>query len=110
MLVFGLMEGAMLGQLTLLVLECVGRHKINQAWGVMQCFIGMSVSIGPPLAGEFRLHLFQNLSERPCLDVTVTQCLKDTIHAVYILGHTRLLVLIHSITLYYLTKKIICIF
>lgn len=51
MLVFGLMEGAMLGQLTLLVLECVGRHKINQAWGVMQCFIGMSVSIGPPLAG-----------------------------------------------------------
>ena len=55
MLVFGLMEGAMLGQLTLLVLECVGRHKINQAWGVMQCFIGMSVSIGPPLAGEFGL-------------------------------------------------------
>ena len=55
MLVFGLMEGAMVGQLTLLVLECVGRHKINQAWGVMQCFIGMSVSIGPPLAGEFRL-------------------------------------------------------
>ena len=64
MLVFGLMEGAMLGQLTLLVLECVGRPKINQAWGVMQCFIGMSVSIGPPLAGEFGLIICSRVSPK----------------------------------------------
>ncbi|KAJ7379465.1 hypothetical protein OS493_015248 [Desmophyllum pertusum] len=48
---FGLMEGAMVGQFPLLVLECVGKHKVNQAWGYIMLFTGVSVGIGPPLAG-----------------------------------------------------------
>lgn len=50
-IVFGLMEGAQMGQLTLLVLECVGNDKVNQAWGYLMPFLGLSIGIGPPLAG-----------------------------------------------------------
>ena len=51
-IVFGLMEGAMLGQLSLLLLECCGKHKVNQAWGYMILFTGVSFGIGSPMAGE----------------------------------------------------------
>lgn len=50
-IVFGLMEGAMMGQFSLLVLECVGKHKVNQAWGYLMLFVGVSIGIGPPLSG-----------------------------------------------------------
>ena len=53
-IVFGLMEGAQMGQLTLLVLECVGNDKVNQAWGYLMPFLGLSIGIGPPLAGELK--------------------------------------------------------
>lgn len=49
--VFGLMDGAMNGQFSLLILKCVGKHKLNQAWGQVFFFLGLSVCIGPPLAG-----------------------------------------------------------
>jgi len=51
--VFGLMDGAMNGQFSLLILKCVGKHKLNQAWGHVMFFLGLSVCIGPPLAGKF---------------------------------------------------------
>jgi len=49
--VLGLTEGAMLGQLSLLVLECCGKHKVNQAWGYIIFFTGVSFGIGSPMAG-----------------------------------------------------------
>ena len=51
-IVFGLMEGAMLGQLSLLVLECCGKDKVNQGWGYIILFTGVSFGIGSPMAGE----------------------------------------------------------
>jgi len=51
-IVLGLTEGAMLGQLSLLVLECCGKHKVNQAWGYIIFFTGVSFGIGSPMAGE----------------------------------------------------------
>jgi len=50
-IVAGLMEGAMLGQLSLLVLECCGKHKVNQGWGYIFFFTGVSFAIGSPMAG-----------------------------------------------------------
>ena len=54
-IVLGLMEGALLGQLSLLVLECCGKHKVNQAWGYIVFFTGVSFGIGSPMAGEIIL-------------------------------------------------------
>ena len=51
-LVFGLMDGALNGQFSLMVLECVGKHKVNQAWGYIMFVSGFSVGIGPPYAGK----------------------------------------------------------
>ena len=53
--VFGLMEGAVMGQFSLLVLECTGPNKVNHAWGYITLAVGLSVGIGPPLAGEFKM-------------------------------------------------------
>ena len=52
--VFGLMDGAMNGQFSLLILKCVGNHNLNQAWGQVFFILGLSMCIGPPLAGEFQ--------------------------------------------------------
>lgn len=46
--------GLMMGQFSLLVLECVGTHKVNQAWGCLMVVMGVSVGTGPPMAGEFK--------------------------------------------------------
>lgn len=51
---YGLMNGAMMGQFSLLVLECVGTHKVNQAWGCLMVVMGVSVGTGPPMASEFK--------------------------------------------------------
>ena len=48
----GLMDGALLGQWPLLVFECCGKHKVNQAWGYIIFFTGVSFGIGSPMAGE----------------------------------------------------------
>lgn len=50
--VFGLMDGGVLGQQSLLVLLCVGKDKVNQAWGYLMLFTGFGLGIGPPLAGK----------------------------------------------------------
>lgn len=51
-IVFGLMDGAMNGQWSLLILECSGKHQVNQAWGYTMLFTGVSVGLGSPVAGE----------------------------------------------------------
>ena len=43
------------GQFSLLVVKCVGKDNLNQAWGQISFFLGLSICIGPPLAGEFQL-------------------------------------------------------
>ena len=54
---FALMDGAMSGQQSLLVLECVGHHNVNRAWGCIMLFVGISASVGPPLVGKLDLML-----------------------------------------------------
>ena len=51
------MDGAMSGQQSLLVLECVGHHNVNRAWGSIMLFVGISASVGPPLVGKLNLML-----------------------------------------------------
>ena len=55
--VFGLVDGAMNGQYALLLLECTGRHQVNQAWGYKMLFTGLSVGLGSPLAGELEMSI-----------------------------------------------------
>lgn len=50
-IVIGFMEGSSMGQISLLLLKCVKQSQFNQAWGYLSFFIGVTVSIGPPLAG-----------------------------------------------------------
>ena len=50
----GLMDGAMQGQISLMVLQCTGKHNIIHGWGCMMFFTGLTTAIGPPLAGEFQ--------------------------------------------------------
>ncbi|KAJ7379464.1 hypothetical protein OS493_015247 [Desmophyllum pertusum] len=49
--VIGLMDGAMMGQFSLMILKCISKHQLNQAWGYIMFFIGIAIGIGPPLAG-----------------------------------------------------------
>ena len=51
-LVNGLLEGSMFGQWSLMVYDCVGRNKVNQAFGYLTFFIGVASAIGPSLAGK----------------------------------------------------------
>jgi len=60
-IVFGLMEGAYNGQFSLLVLECCGKHKVNQAWGYIPIFTGVSTGLGSPMAGEIQILSYQPL-------------------------------------------------
>ena len=54
----GLMDGGSNGQLSLLVLKCVEKDKVNQAWGYLMFFTGFSVALGPPLAGNLAVQTF----------------------------------------------------
>ena len=54
---FALMDGSLAGQQSLLVLECVGHHNLNHAWGYMMLFAGISASVGPPSVGKLNLML-----------------------------------------------------
>ena len=68
---FRLMDGAMAGQQSLLVLECVGHQKVNRAWGYIMLFAGISATIGPPLIGKFEpkvaisFHGYEIVSMKP---------------------------------------------
>ena len=50
--VYGLMDGGCAGQLSLLLLKCVEKDEVNQAWGYLMFLIGFGVGFGPPLAGK----------------------------------------------------------
>lgn len=47
----GLFEGSMNGQWSLLLYECVGRNKVDQAMGYFSVCTGVGFAIGPSLAG-----------------------------------------------------------
>ncbi len=46
------MDGSLNGQWSLLILECSGKEKVNQALGFTSLFTGVSVGLGSPMAGE----------------------------------------------------------
>ena len=50
--IYGLMDGGSNGQSSLLLLKCVDKDQVNQAWGYFMLFTGFGVGIGPPLAGK----------------------------------------------------------
>lgn len=50
-IVYGLMDGGFQGQLSLLLLMCVGKNTLTQAWGYLMFLTGFGVGLGPPLAG-----------------------------------------------------------
>ena len=51
-IVFGLMEGSMNGQWSLLILETSGKQKLNQAWAYATLLTAVSSCLGSPMAGE----------------------------------------------------------
>ena len=51
-IVYGLMDGGFQGQLSLLLLMCVGKNTLTQAWGYLMFLTGFGVGLGPPLAGK----------------------------------------------------------
>lgn len=48
----GLFEGSMNGQWSLLLYECVGRNKVDQAMRYFSVCTGVGFAIGPSLAGK----------------------------------------------------------
>jgi len=66
LLVNGLMDGAMQGQFSLLVLGCVGKRKVIHAWGFIMFFVGLTSAIGPPLAGKLKLIVLTFRSSCTC--------------------------------------------
>ena len=50
--VYGLMDGGSAGQMSLLLLKCVEKDEVNQAWGYLMFLIGFGIGFGPPLAGK----------------------------------------------------------
>ena len=50
--VYGLMDGGFNGQQSLLLMMCVEKDRVNQAWGYLMFFTGFGVGLGPPLAGK----------------------------------------------------------
>ena len=51
-IVFGLVDGGRYGLMSLLVLECVGPHQTDRAWGIMGFCLGVTSTVGPTLLGK----------------------------------------------------------
>ena len=52
-MLYGLMDGGGgYGLIPLIVLECVGQKRIDQAWGYVSFFVGLAAAIGPIIIGE----------------------------------------------------------
>ena len=51
---YGLMDGGRYGLMPLIVLECVGEKRTDQAWGYVAFCVGLSAAIGPTVIGEQR--------------------------------------------------------
>ena len=65
--VFGLIDGGVVGQFSLLVLGCVGQRKVNQGWGYAMFSVGFGVGTGPPLAGKNYFTISPNVSDHVIL-------------------------------------------
>ena len=64
---FGLMDGGRYGLMPLIVLTCVGQKRIDQAWGYLTLFVGLSSVIGPVFIGKlFFVQEFTNKQNSPC--------------------------------------------
>lgn len=50
--IYGLMDGGIIGLFPILVLDCVGQDKVNQAFGFFTLVTAAGISVGLPLAGE----------------------------------------------------------
>lgn len=49
---FGLMDGGRYGLIPLVVLECVGQKRTEQAWGYLSFSVGLTSCMGPTLIGR----------------------------------------------------------
>ena len=49
---YGLMDGGRYGLMPLLVLDCVGQKKTDEAWGYVAFCVGLTVAIGLTVIGE----------------------------------------------------------
>ena len=49
---YGLMDGGRYGLMPLIVLECVGQKRTDQAWGYVSFCVGLAAAIGPIIIGE----------------------------------------------------------
>ena len=67
---FGLMDGGRYGLMPLIVLTCVGEKRIDQAWGYLTLFVGLSSVIGPVFIGElYSVQDCTNKQNSPCICV-----------------------------------------
>ena len=51
-LLYGLMDGGRYGLMPLLVLDCVGQKKTDDAWGYVAFCVGLTVAIGLTVIGK----------------------------------------------------------
>ncbi len=51
---FGLMDGGRYGLMPLVVLECVGQKRTDQAWGYLSFGVGFASAIGPTFIGKLQ--------------------------------------------------------
>jgi len=49
---YGLMDGGRYGLMPLVVLECVGQKRTDQAWGYLSFSVGVASCVGPTLIGR----------------------------------------------------------
>ena len=49
---YGLMDGGRYGLMPLIVLQCVGQKRTDQAWGYVSFCVGLCTAIGPVVVGK----------------------------------------------------------
>ena len=49
---YGLMDGGRYGLMPLIVVECVGERRTDQAWGYLSFSVGLASCVGPMLIGQ----------------------------------------------------------
>lgn len=57
--VYGVFDGGSMVLFPLILLESVGQHRINRAWGIFGALQQIAAAIGTPLAGELK-------TSKPC--------------------------------------------
>ena len=49
---YGLMDGGRYGLMPLIVVECVGQERTDQAWGYLSFSVGLASCVGPMFIGR----------------------------------------------------------